>query len=152
MLEDAAHVKQPGGGTEMLLALTMMVSLQPDDVKSNCAGNTLEINACLAVKRDRSEKRLQDYVRAAIDRHTDEDGKSDSVAFGIQASQTAFEAYRSIECAVVYEDWKEGTIRGAMGSTCATELTDQRTHTVWENWLRYMDSTPPILPEPKPTE
>ena len=153
MLEDAAYVKQTEQGTiEMLLALAMIVSLQPDDVQPNCSGNTLEINACLGEKRDRSEKRLQNYVRAAIDRHIDQDGKSDSVALGIQASQTAFEAYRAIECAAVYERWKEGTIRGAMGSSCATELTDQRTRTVWENWLRYMDSTPPILPEPKPTE
>ncbi len=31
---------------------------------------------------------------------------------------------------------------------CKTKLTKQRTHELWENFLTYMDSTPPVLPEP----
>ena len=137
---------------EMLLTLAMIVSLQPEGVKPNCAGNTLEVNACLAEKLERSKKRLETYLRAAMDRHSDQDGKFDSVALGIESSQTAFEAYRSIECGSVYEDWKDGTIRNGMQIGCLTRLTDERTRTVWTNWLQYMDNTPPILPEPKPTE
>jgi len=135
-----------------VLIVLMAMSLQPEDVKPDCGGNTLEVNACIADKLARSNERLQTYLRAATDRHTDQDGKSDSVALGIQASQSAFEAYRDIECDAVYEDWIEGTIRNAMTLGCRIRLTDERARTVWTNWLTYMDSTPPILPEPKPTE
>ena len=41
------------------------------------------------------------------------------------------------------------TIRNAMSLTCRIRLVDQRTHTIWQNWLTFMDSTPPILPEPE---
>ena len=85
-----------------------------------------------------------------LTRHGDDNEAA--IRLGIQASQDAFEAYRSIECATIYENWKDGTIRGAMSLTCETGLTDQRTHAIWQHWLQYMDSTPPILPEPKPNE
>ena len=135
----------------MLVTLAMTMMLQSEVIKPDCGGSTLEVNACVADKLDRANKALEKYVQAATDRHTDENGKSDSVALGIQASQSAFEAYRDIECDAVFEDWIGGTIRTVMSLECRLRLTDERTHTVWENWLRYMDSTPPILPEPKPT-
>jgi uncharacterized protein YecT (DUF1311 family) len=136
----------------MILALMTMLAGQPEGVKPNCAGNTLEMNACEAEKLDRADKRLQKYLQAAIARHTDDDGKYDSVALVIQSSQTAFEAYREIECNAVLEDWKDGTIRTVMTLDCQLALTNQRTQTVWANWLQYMDSTPPILPKPIPIE
>jgi hypothetical protein len=30
-------------------------------------------------------------------------------------------------------------------------LVDERTRTIWQNWLTYADSTPPALPEPGPS-
>ena len=136
----------------MMVAVTMAMLLQPEGVKPDCGGSTVEMNACMAEKLDQAEKRLQTYVQAAIDRHTDVGGKFDNVALGVQASQSAFEAYRDIECDAVLEDWKEGTIRGVMTLGCRLTLTNERTRTVWTNWLQYIDSTPPILPEPKPIE
>jgi uncharacterized protein YecT (DUF1311 family) len=134
------------------LALLSMGSNPPDGIKPNCRGSTLEINACLQDRLDRSQTRLERYIQAAIDRHTDADGKIDPVVLGIQSSQAAFEAYRGIECDSVYEEWKQGTIRDAMSLNCRMKLTDERAHVVWRNWLQFMDSTPPILPEPKATE
>jgi hypothetical protein len=32
--------------------------------------------------------------------------------------------------------------------SCQIKLTQLHTHTIWLEWLTYMDSTPPILPEP----
>jgi uncharacterized protein YecT (DUF1311 family) len=116
-----------------------------------CNGSsTPEVNACISSQLDRSNARLDKYIRAALNRYAGDDEAA--VRLGIQSSQAAFEAYRSIECDTVYEDWKDGTIRRAMSLACRTSLTDQRTHDVWQHWLRYMDSTPPILAEPKPTE
>ena len=48
----------------------------------------------------------------------------------------------------VYTQWRDGAIRGIMAISCKTKLTKQRTHDLWENFLTYMDSTPPVLPEP----
>ena len=115
-----------------------------------CKGSTTpDVNACLSLSLNRSKARLDKYTEAALRRYG-EDGEA-PVRLGIQAAQDAFEAYRSIECAAVYENWKDGTIRGAMSLSCETRLTDARTHDVWQDWLRYMDSTPPVLPEPTPT-
>ena len=132
----------------MLLAMAML-SLQPEGVKPDCGGNTLEMNACFANKLTASEQRLAKYKAAALARFSD-DGES-AVRLGIEASSSAFESYRKIECDTVLENWKDGTIRGLMTLSCQITLTDERTHTIWANWLQYMDSTPPILPDPKPT-
>jgi uncharacterized protein YecT (DUF1311 family) len=123
------------------------------DVAANdlCKGATTpEVNACAALSLKASKVRLDRYLQAALDRYADDNDSA--VRLGIEASQSAFEAYRSTECATVYENWKGGTIRNAMELGCEIELTDQRTHDVWQHWLKYMDSTPPILPEPKPTK
>ena len=115
-----------------------------------CDGATTpEVNACIAGRLEKAKARLDRYLKAALHRYAAEDQAA--VRLGIEASQNAFEAYRAIECATVYESWKQGTIRTAMDLSCEIALTDQRTHAVWRNWLRYMDSTPPVLPEPTPT-
>ncbi len=135
----------------MLLALAMAISLQAGNVQADCDGNTIEINACLSARLERAQRRLDDYHQAAVDRYSTGEENQDAVRLGIQASQSAFEAYRAIECSTVYEEWKEGTIRDAMNIQCLIRLTDERAHAIWRNWLRYPDSTPPIRPEPAQT-
>ncbi len=63
-------------------------------------------------------------------------------------AQTAWIAYRDAECGAIYDYWSSGTIRNTIALTCEIDLTRRHTHTVWSEWLTYMDSTPPILPEP----
>ena len=64
-------------------------------------------------------------------------------------AETLWTSYREAECGAVYDYWRAGTIRTSMELTCEIDLTQRHTHTVWSEWLTYMDSTPPILPEPK---
>jgi Domain of unknown function (DUF6265)/Lysozyme inhibitor LprI len=111
---------------------------------SNCDGTTLEMNECMAAIRQRAEKRKDQYLAAAITRYVDE---PELVAM-IRQSEAAAEAYRAAECGAVYETWKEGTIRNIMVLSCDNALIDERTRTIWQNWLTYMGSTPPVLPEP----
>lgn len=135
----------------MILALLLGAALSSAPASDPCEGaSTPEINECLAGKVEKSKARLDQYLQAALDRY--DGGDEAAVRLGIKASQDAFEAYRSIECATILEHWKGGTIRGVMILSCEIGLTDQRTHTVWQHWLQYADSTPPILPEPRPTE
>lgn len=109
--------------------------------------STVEINQCLGAIDGRAEEKMRRYLAAAMERYAD----SPEVARGIEAAQTSFLAYRKQECDAVYEDWKDGTIRTAMTLGCRRNLTDQRTLALWRNWLTYMDSSPPDLPEPEPT-
>ena len=135
----------------MFLAFFLAASMQAQPVSAACDGTTPQVNECLSARLNRAQARLDEYVAAAVRRYGDVKEKSDAVALGIRASQAAFEAYRAIECGTVHEAWKDGTIRTAMNINCQIRLTDERTRTVWANWLRYVDRTPPILPEPKPT-
>jgi uncharacterized protein YecT (DUF1311 family) len=134
----------------LTLLISATVAATPPKTDPCNGSSTPEVNVCESKSLDRSKTRLAKYLEAALKRHGDDNEAA--VRIGIQAAQNAFEAYRSIECATVYEDWKDGTIRGAMILSCETALTDERTHDIWQHWLQYMDSTPPILPEPKPTE
>lgn len=111
------------------------------------AATTLEINECFGARDGRAEERMRVYLAAALERYAE----SPEVARGIEAAQTAFVAYRDQECGAVYEDWKDGTMRAMMELGCRTRLTDQRTLALWRNWLTYMDTSPPVLPEPQPT-
>lgn len=114
---------------------------------SNCDGNTLEMNECMAAIRERATERKDRYLAAAIVRHEDRPG----LAAMIRQSEADAESYRAAECGAVYEDWKEGTVRTIMGLSCSIALVDERTRTIWQNWLIYMDSTPPVLPAPGPS-
>lgn len=111
------------------------------------ATTTLQINECLGELLEEAENRQVIYRQAAIERYPD----NPDVMQAIVGSEEAFLPYRQAECDAVYENWKGGTIRYTMALSCKIDLTDARTHTIWENWLTFMDSTPPVLPEPKPT-
>lgn len=113
----------------------------------DCDGTTLAMNDCMAGIRERASARKDRYLAAAVARHAD---RSDLTAM-IRKSDADFEAYREAECAAVYKNWEEGSIRNAMALTCDIALIDERTRTIWQTWLTYMDSTPAILPAPGPS-
>jgi uncharacterized protein YecT (DUF1311 family) len=113
----------------------------------DCDGTTIEMNECMSEILARSTERKDQYLAAALARHDD----SPDLAKMIQQSETAAEAYRKQECDALYEDNKEGTIRNYVYLSCAIALVDERTRTIWQNWLTYADSTPPMLPEPGPS-
>ena len=133
----------------MIIGLLFSAAVAATPPGDSCNGSTTtEMNQCSAAKVEKANKRLSEYIVAAKTRYADQP----AVVLGIDASQTAFEAYRDIECAAVLENWKDGTIRVVMTLGCELTLTNERTATVWANWLQYMDDTPPVLPEPKPIE
>jgi len=110
---------------------------------SDCGGSTHEMNQCLIGIRDRAGERKDRYLAAAIARNAD---RPELVAL-IQQSDAAFVAYREAECAAVYSDGG-GTVRTIEGLSCEIALIDERTRTIWQTWLTYMDTTPPELPAP----
>jgi hypothetical protein len=117
-----------------------------------CPGDTtLEINDCMSAELAKAETDLQRYLAAARKRLTSEAGDDvgAKAALGdLDKTESASNAYREAQCGAVYDYWQAGTIRTSMELTCEINMTRLHTHDVWNAWLTYMDSTPPILPEP----
>ena len=132
-----------------LLITAAAVQVRPQERLCDHSGTTVAVNACLSDKLKRAQAQLDRYERAAVRRNLSAEGAA--VRLGMQNSRAAFEGYRSIECGTLFEYWKDGTIRTSMELGCEIGMTDERTHDVWRHWLTYADSTPPILPEPRPT-
>ncbi|RDE06402.1 lysozyme inhibitor LprI family protein [Sphingomonas aracearum] len=113
-----------------------------------CPGSTTpEVEQCLAADLARADAELNRYYTAAVTRLSKE--REGTALAKLRASERAWIAYRDAECNAVYENWKGGTIRGAMALGCRTKITIARTMAIWQNWLTYADSTPAILPEPR---
>ena len=127
-----------------LASLSFTVSAENQAIDCNNAMNTLEINHCAAVKLDLAQAELDKYLKTSLEHNASDPELVQAIKF----AQKDWQAYMSSHCDSVYTQWREGTIRGVMAISCKTELTKQRTHEIWQNFLSYMDSTPPVLPEP----
>ncbi|MEZ8611384.1 lysozyme inhibitor LprI family protein [Vibrio sp. 10N.222.51.C8] len=108
------------------------------------AMNTIEINHCAAIELESAQAELDKYLAVSFE-HNAYDAE---LVASIKKAQESWQAYMTAHCDSVYTQWREGSIRGVMALSCKTTLTKQRTHEVWVNFLTYMDSTPPVLPEP----
>ena len=124
----------------------------------DCDGaNTIEINACMSSELVAAESVMAKYLAASRERFLRnlESGFNDDTAEGkaealanFGAAQENWRAYRESHCGSVYYYWRGGTIRGAMYLGCSIDMAKKRTWQLWQDWLTYPDSTPPILPEP----
>jgi uncharacterized protein YecT (DUF1311 family) len=135
-----------------IAVLAATVGLAGAQAAPKCPGdNTIEINDCMSATLTKAQADLDRYLAAARKRLKSEaadDAGSAAALADVDKVQAAWVAYSKADCDAVYDNWSAGTIRTAMALTCEIDLTRQRTHTVWSEWLTYMDSTPPILPEP----
>lgn len=136
----------------LLLALAAASTLgtQPAATAVRCrdAVMTTELNACLGHERDEAMAVLERY-RAAARAHVIRD-RPELTEFPAEfdAAQAAWLGYQKSQCGAVFTLWREGTIRGAMILNCEIRMAELRTHELWHDWLTYVDSTPPVLPEP----
>lgn len=125
-----------------------------DDAPPICeGGSTPEVNACGKAYADRAERELARYVAAARKEvaetaagSTGQEAKGALKSF--DKAQAAWVAYRKAECDAVYDAWSDGTIRGAMFEGCMSDVTKARSLAIWETWLRPMDDSVPVLPQP----
>lgn len=128
-----------------LLVLAAICSAEDEDtVNCSDAYSTPDIIECANRDLRRAETNMTRYLEASLNRQED-DAKT---AAAIRESQQAWQAYVDAHCGAVWTYWRQGTVRSVMTVGCQSRLTDQRTHTLWRDFLTYMDSTPPILPEP----
>ncbi|WP_017092013.1 lysozyme inhibitor LprI family protein [Vibrio splendidus] len=129
----------------LLTCLPLLASASDDAIDCENAMNTIEINQCAAIELESAQAELDKYLAASFE-HNAYDAE---LVASIKKAQESWQAYMSAHCSSVYTQWRDGSIRGIMALSCKTALTKQRTHEVWANFLTYMDSTPPVLPEPK---
>lgn len=117
-------------------------------------GSNPEIKVCAGDDLEREEARMQQYFEVAAARANERD--EGSVEYGprtrqaawLSESQEAWKAYADVRCAGVRETTSGGTMGGLGYTWCMTDMTRQRTHDIWADYLTYWDSTPPVLPEP----
>jgi uncharacterized protein YecT (DUF1311 family) len=133
--------------SELVFRFTKSGGSAPAVSRSPDAATTLEINQCLMAFAGRADARRSEYLAAVLEERKDRPDLVES----IRASDAAFIAYRDAECGSVYQDWIDGSIRGAMAATCRIDMTDERTHRLWQTWLAGMEPSSAVLPEPGPT-
>ena len=113
-------------------------------IDCNNATTTLEINQCASTGLNYEQIKLKKYLKASYEHNS----YNPELVKAIKVAQKDWQVYISSHCDSVYINWKDGTMHGVMTLTCQSRLTKRRTHEIWENFLTYMDSTPPVLPEP----
>ena len=129
----------------ILLLLTFPLLLHADETNCENAITTFDINRCIGRTAESADVTLGEYLAKAKEKYSQET----AIIHLLDQSQNAWLIYRQAHCDAIYDMWSEGSIRGAMFGGCMLQLTKQRTHKIWEDYLTYMDSTPPLLPEPE---
>lgn len=128
-----------------IIILALSSSVHAQDVNCESPNTTIDINICSSKEAEDAHAELELYLSKVIEKYSSEKKAMEAM----RKSQAAWLAYREAYCGAIYELWSGGTIRGAMHNGCLLELTKQRTHTIWKDYLTYPDSTEPDLPEPQ---
>lgn len=128
----------------LLVSSSAMATAQTTKVDCENAYTTIEINQCAENKFDTANQQLQQYLAQAIKQNSTDKQLIDA----IKNAQKQWLQYQKEECNAVYTQWQQGTIRGVMALSCKLALTQQRTLTIWDNYLRPMDSSAAVLPKP----
>ncbi|MBJ7550217.1 lysozyme inhibitor LprI family protein [Marinomonas ostreistagni] len=128
----------------ILCILPCLSAATENSVDCNDPYTTPDINYCAGKELEGAEATMKQYFKASLKRQEEDI----EVVDAIKLSQHDWLQYRESYCDAIYSQWREGTIRGVMYLSCKKQLTQQRTHTLWADFLTYMDSTEPVLPEP----
>jgi len=154
LLQDARPSADDAAASDAAMAAAQAIIGADQPFRCVRDGSTPEMNACLADDLEQEEARMQRYLTAAEQRARAMDEQPR--AFGgpsaqrgyLAASQAAWTAYARIVCEGVADSWKDGSIHTAMYLGCMIDMTHERTRVIWRDHLIYVDSTPPVLPEP----
>ena len=122
-----------------------------------CSGmsqqTTIDMDTCMMVQLDQVEWVREKYLAASLNR-IKKDNESDgqrlqklTVAF--DAENRAWEDLINKASTSAGIDSSGGTAIGLTVARRQIGLTELQVHDIWQNWLRFQDSTPPLLPEPK---
>lgn len=145
---------------------------QPPSVLTNgvevfsigCVGmpqeTTLDMNDCMEKQVEQVNWVKNKYLSAAsrkIEQDNENYPDSDPAYFHrlVAAFNEESKAWNSLidkASSASYISWEGGSIRTEKSLSRKIELIEFQVYNIWKNWLTYVDSTPPILPEPKFTD
>lgn len=136
---------------QSLIALTAAATITfpalaraPHEMGCDAVKTTLEGIECRTKQINVADAKLKRYLDAATLRAREFNLGADQ----IEREQALWAKYKEQHCGNVYSVWQEGTIRNEMYAQCSLRLTRQRTYDVWAAHLTFVDSTPPVLPDP----
>jgi uncharacterized protein YecT (DUF1311 family) len=131
----------------LLFLLTFHFNANADDGQPDCSNpiTTNEVEICVALEAEQAQETLNHYLEKVKEINA---GRTKFLEFLAQ-SQNSWEVYKANYCDAIYENWIEGSIRGAKYNICLKTLSTIRTRVIWQDFLTYPDGTPPVLPEPK---
>ena len=128
----------------VMIVIQSAVASDIDKLDCDNAYSAHDMEYCAAQKRESASKTMRQYLIASYIQYNHDP----NTVKAIKASQQAWEVYENSNCQAVYNLWNTGSFRGLMSINCSTRMAKQRTHELWLNYLTFMDSTPPVLPEP----
>lgn len=94
---------------------------------------------------ERSLANHDQYLQASLKRYAEDRETSDAIL----KADKLWKAYRAAQCDAVYSSWGDGSIRMDAYESCVASMNKARSKELWQSFLTYVDSTPPILPEPR---
>ena len=113
---------------------------------------TTDMDACQRVAGKTFLNRVMDSV-AALNRlkqdNKDDPQRLQELTASFNAESEAWTELIEKASKSVQVDYAGGTIAGTAVASRQIGLLELQSHDIWEHWLRFEDSTPPLLPEPK---
>lgn len=129
----------------IILLLASHVSIASTDIDCSTSATTIDINKCKAQEVELVYATLKQYLSASLRQNKEDKITSEF----IQESQHEWEKYSEKHCKTIYQKFIDGSIRNVMYHECKLRLAKRRTYELWYSYLTYMDSTPPVLPNPQ---
>ncbi len=121
-------------------------------------GTTYDMVVCGASELELAEAKMDQYWQVARSRFVGDDlmteydnDAEDDIAEAtakFDFAQESWHKYRESHCGSLYHKYRGGTIRGPLSIRCHIDMVEKRTWQIWNIWLTYMDTTPPMLAEP----
>ncbi|CAM3424873.1 hypothetical protein BS639_22005 [Rouxiella silvae] len=123
------------------------------DCPNNPQQTTVDLDDCMGTKRAQVEAIESKYVTTArqlIANSPDfSKEQTQKILDAFDAENKAWDTLIATAAHATEVNWDGGTVRAAKATDREIKLIELRVHNQWQNWLRYEDSTPPALPEPK---
>ncbi|WP_149450075.1 hypothetical protein [Escherichia albertii] len=114
---------------------------------------TIDIDNCLRIQLTQIEWVRNKYSTAALNRlkedHKNEPQCLRDLTEAFDAESEAWSELVEKASTSVESDASGGVTTNSAIASRQISLQKLRTHDIWEHWLRFEDSTPPVLPEPQ---
>lgn len=115
------------------------------EIDCEVAYTTLEINHCAEQSLQAATEQMDSYLAAVIKTLA---ADTQSIA-ALEQSQASWRKYMTDYCGVIYSLWRDGSIRVVMALSCRENLTRQRSHQLWQDFLDSDAANAAVLPEPE---